>query len=575
MLPGWLIVVASFGYLSLLFAIAYYGDRRSDQGRSVILNPYIYALSIAVYCTAWTFYGSVGLAARAGVGFLPIYLGPTLMFTLGWVVLRKIIRISKVHRITSIADFVSSRYGKSHVLGGLVSVIAVIGIMPYISLQLDAISASFNVLLNYPDISNPVSPGGMTIFGDTAMWVAVLLAVFSILFGTRHIDATEHHEGMVAAIAFESVVKLVAFISVGVFVTFGLFDGFGDLFDRAVAEPRLAPLMTMEVVGNQWAPLTLLAMLAVFCLPRQFQVTVVENVDERHLNKAIWLFPLYLLLINIFVLPIAFGGLLRFPLGTVDADTYVLALPLAEGAPGLALFAFIGGLSAATGMVIVATVALSTMICNDLIMPVLLRFAWLHLSEKKDLSGLLLAIRRGAIAFILLIGYLYFVLIGELLRTGKHRTCLVRRRRPVRARHPRRNVLETGISSGRPPGNLRRVPGVGLHAAAAVVRAVRLVSGGVRRAWAVRDRSLEAIRVVRSRGTRSHLAFPVLEPFSECGLAGRGLARRSPEHDRADSGDAVRRGGSAGRDGRRRRQRLAGQRLDRRFAGHGGTVSWP
>ncbi len=335
------------------------------------------------------------------------------MFAFGWVILRKIIRISKVHHITSIADFVSSRYGKSHVLGGLVSVIAVIGIMPYISLQLDAISASFNVLVNYPELSLPAAASGMPVFGDTALWVAVLLAVFSILFGTRHIDATEHHEGMVAAIAFESVVKLVAFISVGLFVTFGLFDGFGDLFARAAAEPSIARLMTMEVVGNQWAPLTLLAMLAVFCLPRQFQVTVVENVDENHVNKAIWLFPLYLLLINIFVLPIAFGGLLRFPLGTVDADTYVLALPLAEGAPGLALFAFIGGLSAATGMVIVATVALSTMICNDLIMPVLLRFAWLHLSEKKDLSGLLLAIRRGAIGFILFIGYLYFLLIGD------------------------------------------------------------------------------------------------------------------------------------------------------------------
>jgi len=413
MIPGWLIVVASFGYLSLLFAIAYYGDRRSDQGRSLIVSPYVYALSIAVYCTAWTFYGSVGLAARSGVGFLPIYIGPTLMFAFGWVIFRKIIRISKVHHITSIADFVSSRYGKSHVLGGLVSVIAVIGIMPYISLQLDAISASFNVLLHYPDFSNPSAGSGVPVFGDTALWVAVLLAVFSILFGTRHIDATEHHEGIVAAIAFESVVKLVAFISVGLFVTFGLFDGFGDLFTRAATEPTIAKLMTMEVVGSQWAPLTLLAMLAVFCLPRQFQVTVVENVDESHLNKAIWLFPLYLLLINIFVLPIAFGGLLRFPLGTVDADNFMLALPLAEGAPGLALFAFIGGMSAATGMVIVATVALSTMICNDLIMPVLLRFAWLHLSEKKDLSGLLLAIRRGAIGFILLIGYLYFLLIGE------------------------------------------------------------------------------------------------------------------------------------------------------------------
>jgi Na+/proline symporter/signal transduction histidine kinase len=413
MLPGWLIVAAAFGYVSLLFAIAYYGDRRADNNRSLIANPYIYALSIAVYCTAWTFYGSVGRAATSGVGFLPIYLGPTLMFTLGWVVLRKIIRISKVHHITSIADFVSSRYGKSHMLGGLVTVIAVIGIIPYISLQLKAVAASFNVLLHYPDTASSVASSDVPLFGDTALWVAALLAVFSILFGTRHIDATEHHEGMVAAIAFESVVKLVAFISVGLFVTFGVFDGFGHLFARAAAEPKLAELMTMEVAGAQWAPLMLLAMLAIICLPRQFQVTVVENVDETHLNKAIWLFPLYLLLINIFVLPITFGGLLRFPLGTVDADTFVLALPMAEHRPGLALFAFIGGLSAATGMVIVATVALSTMICNDLVMPGLLRFAWLHLAERRDLSGLLLAIRRGAIGFILFVGYLYFKLIGE------------------------------------------------------------------------------------------------------------------------------------------------------------------
>ena len=413
MLPGWLIVVTSFGYVSLLFAIAYYGDRRADSGRSLVASPYIYALSIAVYCTAWTFYGSVGRAASSGVGFLPIYLGPTLMFTLGWIVLRKIIRITKVHHITSIADFISSRYGKSHLLGGLVSVIAVIGIMPYISLQLKAVSISFTVLLHYPNVTTPMEPAQVPLFGDTALWIAVLMAVFSILFGTRHIDATEHHEGLVAAIAFESVVKLIAFISVGLFVTFGVFDGFGDLFSQAAADPKLAELMTFEKAGADWLPLTLLAMMAIICLPRQFQVTVVENVDDGHVNKAIWLFPLYLLLINIFVLPIAFGGLLHFPENGVDADTFVLALPMAEQQPGLALFAFVGGLSAATGMVIVATVALSTMICNDLVMPALLRFAWLHLAERKDLSGLLLAIRRTAICFILLIGYLYFRLIGE------------------------------------------------------------------------------------------------------------------------------------------------------------------
>jgi signal transduction histidine kinase len=295
----------------------------------------------------------------------------------------------------------------------LVTIIAVVGIMPYISLQLKAVSGSFTVLLHYPDVTAPGWAVGMPLFGDTALWVAVLMAVFSILFGTRHIDATEHHEGLVAAIAFESVVKLIAFISVGLFVSFGVFDGFGDLFGQAAAVPQLARLMTMDDAGADWVPLTLLAMLAIICLPRQFQVTVVENVDENHLNKAIWLFPLYLLLINLFVLPIAFGGLLRFPEGGVDADTFVLALPMAEQRPGLALFAFIGGLSAATGMVIVATVALSTMICNDLVMPALLRFAWLHLAEHKDLSGLLLGIRRAAIGFILLFGYLYFRLIGE------------------------------------------------------------------------------------------------------------------------------------------------------------------
>ncbi len=409
MLPGWLIGVVSFGYLSLLFAVAYYGDRRADRGRSLIAaNPYIYTLSIAVYCTSWTFYGSVGRAASTGVGFLPIYLGPTLMFVLGWFVIRKIIRISKTQNITSIADFIASRYGKSHLLGGLVTVIAVVGIMPYISLQLKAVNTSFGVLA----IDTGIAQSG-SVFQDTALYVALLMAVFSILFGTRHIDATEHHEGMVVAVAFESVVKLLAFLAVGVFVTFGLFDGLGDLFGRAAKVPELVKLMDFDVAGANWIPLTFLAMMAIILLPRQFQVAVVENTDERHLDKAIWLFPLYLLAINVFVLPIAFGGLLYFPSGSVDADTFVLALPMAEQRPWLALFVFIGGLSAATGMLIVATIALSTMVCNDLVMPVLLRFGRLHLSESQDLSGLLKGIRRGAIILILLLGYLYFRLIGE------------------------------------------------------------------------------------------------------------------------------------------------------------------
>ncbi len=416
MLTGATIVLASFAYVGLLFAIAYYGDKRADAGRSIIANPYIYALSLAVYCTSWTFYGSVGRAATSGIGFLPIYLGPTLMAALWWYVLLKIIRISKANRITSIADFIASRYGKSHMLGGIVTIIAVIGVVPYIALQLKAISTSFSIILKYPEVIMPAKAGAPLFLGDNTFYIAMLLAAFTILFGTRHLDATERHEGLVAAIAFESVVKLLAFMAVGLFVTFGMYGGFTDIFDRAAEVPQLHALLILGgESGNYttWASLTFLSMLAIMFLPRQFQIAVVENVDERHLNKAIWLFPLYLFAINIFVLPIALGGLMHFPGGSVDADTFVLTLPMAQQQPLLALLAFVGGLSAATGMVIVETIALSTMVCNDLVMPVLLRMKWLRLTERLDLSGLLLGIRRGAIVLILVLGYIYFYLAGE------------------------------------------------------------------------------------------------------------------------------------------------------------------
>lgn len=416
MLTGGMIVVASFAYVGLLFAVAAYGDKRADAGRSLIANPYIYALSLAVYCTSWTFYGSVGRAATSGIGFLPIYLGPTLMAALWWFLLLKMLRISKANRITSIADFVASRYGKSQMLGGLVTIIAVVGVIPYIALQLKAISTSFSIILHYPGIAMPEKAGAQPFIGDNTFYIAMLLAAFTILFGTRHLDATERHEGLVAAIAFESVVKLIAFVAVGLFVTYGMYGGFTDIFQRASENPQLHALMVFGGESGSyttWASLTLLSMLAILFLPRQFQVAVVENVDERHLNKAIWLFPLYLLAINIFVLPIALGGLLRFPAGGVDADTFMLTLPIAERQPWIAMLAFIGGLSAATGMVIVETIALSTMVCNDLVMPVLLRLRWLRLTERRDLSRLLIGIRRGAIVGILVLGYIYFYLAGE------------------------------------------------------------------------------------------------------------------------------------------------------------------
>ncbi|MDP2870380.1 MAG: sensor histidine kinase [Methyloversatilis sp.] len=414
MLSAPLLVGTSFAYLLVLFAIAWYGDHRARQGRSVIGNAWVYALSMAVYCTAWTYFGSVGRASTSGVWFLPIYLGPTLAMVLAWMVVRKMIRIARTYRITSIADFVASRYGKSPLLAGLVTLITVVGIVPYIALQLKAVSSGYAVLTAMPGES---AAGAAQWWRDSTLYVALALAGFTMVFGTRHLDTTERHEGMVAAIAFESVVKLLAFVAVGLFVSYWVFDGLGDLFGRALAHPDLRPLLGLEqgrpFAYEQWFAMTVLSMLSVIFLPRQFQVMVVENVDERHLRRAVWVFPLYLLLINLFVLPIALGGLLYFGPGVRDAETFVLSIPLAHGQHALALVAFIGGLSAATGMVIVETIAVSTMVCNDLVMPLLLRTRRYGARAVGDLTGLLLRIRRAAILSVMLLGYVYFHVAGE------------------------------------------------------------------------------------------------------------------------------------------------------------------
>ncbi len=435
-----LVIGASFAWLLLLFAVAAWGEARARQGRSVIGNAWVYALSMGVYCTAWTYFGSVGRAASAGVWFLPIYLGPTLAMALGWVVLRKMIRIAKAYRITSIADFIASRYGKSPLLAGTVTLITVVGIVPYIALQLKAVASGF-ALLTTP-LGTPVA-APLSWWRDSTFYFALALAGFTMVFGTRHQGSAEKHEGLVAAIAFESVVKLIAFLAAGGFVTWGLFDGPADLFGRALAVPELHALLNLtqnptqaapqKFAYEQWFALTLLAMLSVVFLPRQFQMMVVENVSEQHLKRAAWVFPLYLLLINLFVLPIALGGLLHFGPGTMDADTFVLSLPLSQGHGALALGVFIGGLAAATGMVIVEAIAVSTMVCNDLVMPMLLRTVLRRralavgsgvgsgvgagaeptASTNADLSGLLRAIRRAAIIAILLLGYAYFAIAGE------------------------------------------------------------------------------------------------------------------------------------------------------------------
>ena len=415
-ITGTLIIGVACAYLGLLFALAFWADRRADRGRSVIGNPTVYALSLAVYCTAWTFYGSVGRATASGLGFLAIYVGPTLIALLWGSVLVKMVRVSKAERITSIADFIASRYGMSQLLGGLVTVIAVFGVVPYIALQLKAIAWSYTILLHYPQVRMPQALD-LPFWQDTGFIVALLLAAFTILFGTRHLDASERHEGMVAAIAFESIVKLAAFLALGIWVTLGLLGSDGSLggpaLPPATGDPHLAALLDPGIhSGADWFAISLLAALAVMLLPRQFQVAVVENSDERQIRRAIWLFPLYLLLINLFVIPIAVAGLLAFPDGQVDPDTYVLTLPMAFGQPALALAVFIGGLSAATGMVIVEVIALSTMVSNDLVLPALLR-RWHRRPESMNLGRLLLIIRRAAILLILVLGWLYYRLAGE------------------------------------------------------------------------------------------------------------------------------------------------------------------
>jgi Na+/proline symporter/nitrogen-specific signal transduction histidine kinase len=414
MLSASLVISVSFAYLLLLFAVAYWGDARAAGGRSVIGNAWVYGLSMAVYCTAWTYFGSVGRAANSGVWFLPIYLGPMLAMLLAWMVVRKMIRIAKTYRITSIADFIASRYGKSPMLAGLVTLITVVGIVPYIALQLKAIASGYAVLTS--PLGQPAVQSADW-WSDSTLYVALALAGFTMVFGARHLDGTERHEGMVAAIAFESVVKLLAFLAVGLFVSFGLFDSPAALFEQAHAVPSLRELLQFgqgqPFAHAQWLGLTLLAMLSVIFLPRQFQVMVVENVDEQHLKRAVWVFPLYLLLINLFVLPIAIGGLLHFGAGQMDPETFILSLPMSAGHSGLALAAFVGGLSAATGMVIVEAIAVSTMVCNDLVMPLLLRMRRFGARSSSDLTGLLLGIRRLAILVVLLLGYLYFHLAGE------------------------------------------------------------------------------------------------------------------------------------------------------------------
>jgi Na+/proline symporter len=387
-------------YLLLLFAIAQYADRQKLRGKSIVANPYVYALSLCVYVSAWTFYGSIGRAASTGLEFLPIYLGPVLAMTVGWIIIRKMIRVSKEHRLTSISDFISFRYGRSYAIGAVVAVLSLIMVTPYVALQLIAISTSLEIL------SGPHIFLGFAL--ESKLVVAVLLGAFAVIFGARHLDPMERHEGLIAVVAFESLLKIMAFVLVGLYVAYGVFAGYGDIMGQMIdlASDNQAYETLMDVEPTLWFSLTLISFFAILFLPRQFHVMVVENSDEKHLKKAMWPFPLYLFLINLFVPAIAWGGVLLNTAGLKDA--FIITIPYSMGQDWLSLFVFIGGTSAATAMILVESVAVGTMLLNDLEMPYILS----HIKTDKNLANMLLNTRRLNILLVVLLGYLYSLAVA-------------------------------------------------------------------------------------------------------------------------------------------------------------------
>ncbi len=411
MIEGWQVLTLALGYVGLLFAVAWFGDRviRSRKGGSG--RPVTYALSLAVYCTSWTFFGSVGLSAASGYDFIPVYLGPILIYVFGVPLILRIVRIAKSQNLTSVADFIAARYGKSQAVAAIATVVSVLGALPYIALQLKAAAISIETLLG----PTPFKDFGVaSTYGlDTALVIALALAAFAVLFGTRHIDATEHQDGLMLAIAAELLVKLAAFLAVGIFVIFAIFGGPAGFIAKVSANPQLQSTFAQGPSGSAWLTVTILSMACIILLPRQFHVTVVENNNESEIRRASWLFPTYLVLINLFVVPIAIAGLLYLPDFTVAPDMFVLALPMWAGADTLAMIAFIGGLSAATAMVIVEFVALAIMICNGLLVPWLLRRRIDAIAPDEDMSAALLLIRRVAIFAVILLGYMVHRALGQ------------------------------------------------------------------------------------------------------------------------------------------------------------------
>lgn len=404
-MPFEALVSGCLAYVALMFGVAFAADRAASRGRVRWLDhPVVYTLSLSVYCSAWTFYGAVGYASRSGLEFATIYLGPTIVFAGAWWGLRRLVRVARMHHVTSIADLISARFGKSNRLAAMVTLLAVIAATPYVALQLQSVSLSFEVFATDGLTDIPMAGGG-----GTALWVAGGLALFTILFGTRNLAADERHHGVVTAIALEAIVKLLAFLALGVFVVWGLADGPADMLGR-IASRAGDPGWILR--PDRWTALLIVSGAAIIALPRMFQVLVVEAADEDRLGIAGWAFPAYLFAMSLFVLPIAVMGQKLLP-ADANPDLYVLTLPAQSGQNWLAFLVFLGGFSAATSMVVVCTIALSTMISNHWLMPL-----WLMLRRKpqsddpEDLRGFVLNARRLAILTVMAVGWLYYQATG-------------------------------------------------------------------------------------------------------------------------------------------------------------------
>jgi Na+/proline symporter/signal transduction histidine kinase len=408
MLQGSVIIVVALAYIGLLFAVASFGDRVIRKPAGNRGRPTIYALSLAVYCTSWTFFGAVGLASVRGFDFLTIYIGPILVWLLGYPVIRRVIRLAKAENITSVADFIAARYGKNQTVAATVTIISVAATLPYIALQLKAVAGSVSALISY---EQGVPMDTVPVIGDVALLVALMMAAFAVLFGTRHIDATEHQEGLMLAVAAESLVKLACLLVVGLYITFSLFDGPADLW-RAARASGATEIFQHDLRGGTLMAQALISTFAIVLLPRMFHVAVVENNADLEVRRARWMFPLYLVLISAFVVPIALAGLVTFGYG-VSGDLFVLALPMHAGNGFITLAAFIGGLSAATAMVIVASVALAIMISNEIVVPLMLRRRPDEALTRQNMGSVLLAIRRTAIVVLMLCGYVYYRVAGN------------------------------------------------------------------------------------------------------------------------------------------------------------------